>query len=88
MLHPLPCRYGEGDLDAVADRTDPSAGDALGTAEQTTGQRQGRGLVDTEPVSFHELHPADDGTEGRVHLVYLSTPCLIPRDRKQALTLP
>ena len=58
-------------MNAVADRTDPPAGDALGTAEQTTGQRQGRCLVDAEPVSFHELHPPYHAGKGRVHLVYL-----------------
>ena len=29
--------------------------------------------MDTEPVAFHELHPADDRTVGRVHLVYLNS---------------
>ena len=80
VLHPLPCRYGEGDLDAVADGTSPPARDALGAAEQTTGQRQGRSLVDTEPVSFHELDPANYGTEGRVDLVYLNSLAVAPRD--------
>ncbi|MCY4364847.1 MAG: hypothetical protein OXE17_01260 [Chloroflexi bacterium] len=82
MLHPLPYRYGEGDLDPIADRTDPSARDALGTAEQMSGQHQGRCLVDTEPVTLHELDPANDRTEGRVDLVYLQ-----PLERKQALIL-
>ena len=72
VLHSFPCRYGEGDVDAIADGTNPAAGDALRTAEQTTGQHQSRCLVDAEPVTFHELHPADDGTEGRVDLMYLN----------------
>ena len=32
VLHPLPCRYGEGDVNAVADGTDPPAGDAVRTS--------------------------------------------------------
>ena len=73
-------------MDPVAHGTYPLAGDALGTAKQTPGQHQGRSLVEAESVAFHELHPADDGTEGRVDLMdfYSTTE---PRDRKQALTL-
>ena len=78
VLHPLPCRYGEGDMYAIAGGTDPPAGDALGTAEQTTGQHQGRCLMDTEPISFHELHPANDRTVGRVHLVDFHTFLVAP----------
>ena len=73
VLHSLPCRYGEGDMHVIAGRTHPSAGDALGTAEQTPGQHQGRSLVNAEPITLHKLHPANDGTEGRVHLMYLHT---------------
>ena len=71
VLHPLPCRYGEGDVNAIADGTSPPAVDALGTAEQTTGQHQSRSLVHAEPVTLHELHPADHRTVGRVDLKYL-----------------
>ena len=42
VLHSLPHGYGEGDLNAIADRTNPPAGDALRTAEQATGQHQAR----------------------------------------------
>ena len=45
------------------------AGDALGTAEQTPGQHQSRSLVHTEPVTLHELHPADHRAEGRIDLM-------------------
>ena len=48
---------------------DPQAGDALGTAEQTPGQHQGSCLMDTEPVTLHELHPANHRTVGRVDLM-------------------
>ncbi len=65
MLHPLPYRYGEGDLNAFADGCYPQAGDAFGTAEQTPGQRQGRSLVDAEPVTLHELDPANDRNVGQ-----------------------
>ena len=58
-------------MHAIARGTDPPAGDALRATEQTTGQRQGRCLVDTEPVSFHELDPADHRAEGRVDLMDL-----------------
>ena len=71
VLHTLPCRYGEGDLDAIADGTHPSAGDTLGTAEQATGQHQRRSLVYAEPVTLHELHPAYHAGKGRVDLLYL-----------------
>ena len=37
MLRVLPCRYTEGDRDATVGRADPPAGNALGTAKQTTG---------------------------------------------------
>ena len=42
--------------------------------KQASGQHQGRSLVYRQPVSLHELHPADDRTVGRVHLVYLKHP--------------
>ena len=71
VLHPLPCRYGEGDLDAVANWADPPAWNALRAAEQTPAQHQGRSLVHRQPVPLHELHPADDRTVGRVDLKYL-----------------
>ena len=50
VLHPLPSRYGEGDVNAVANGTDPSARNALRAAKQTPGQRQSRCLVGAEPV--------------------------------------
>ena len=71
MLHALPHGYGEGDLNAIADGTNPPARDTLRTAEQATGQHQSRSLVHRQPVSLHELHPAKDGTVGRVDLMYL-----------------
>ena len=71
VLHALPSGYAEGDMSAPAVRTLPAARNALGTAGQTPGQHQGRSLVHRQPVTFHELHPADDGTEGRVDLKYL-----------------
>ena len=49
---------------------DPETRSALGTAEQTPGQRHGRCLMDAEPVALLELHPAAARIEGRVHLVY------------------
>ena len=52
----------------------PSAWDALRKTERTTGQYQGSCLMDTEPVTLHELHPTDHRTVGRVHLVYLNSP--------------
>ena len=70
VLHSLPCRYGEGDLNAIADGSNPPARDALGTAEQTSGQHQRSCLVDAEPVTFGKLHPADHGVEGRVDLMH------------------
>ena len=60
--------YGEGDLNAIADGTNPPAGDALGAAKQASGQHQGRSLMYRQPVSLHELHPAHDGTVRRVDL--------------------
>ena len=71
VLHALPHGYGEGDLYAIADGTNPPAGDALGAVERTTGQHQGRCLMYRQPVSLHELHPANDGTVGRVDLMDL-----------------
>ena len=44
-------------------------GMALGTAKQASGQHQSRSLVHAEPVTLHELHPADHRAEGRVHLM-------------------
>ena len=58
-------------MSAPAVRTLPAARNALGTAEQTPGQHQGRSLVDAQPVTFHELHPAYNRTVGRVDLKYL-----------------
>ena len=66
VLHTFPHGYGEGDLDTIADRTNPSTRDALGTTKIATGQHQGRSLMYRQPVSLHELHPAHDGTVGRV----------------------
>ena len=66
VLHTSPHGYGEGDLDTIADRTNPSTRDALGTTKIATGQHQGRSLVYRQPVSLHELHPAHDGTVRRV----------------------
>ena len=66
VLHTLPHGYGEGDLDTIADRTNPSTRDALGTTKIATGQHQGCSLVYRQPVSLHELHPAHDGTVRRV----------------------
>ena len=56
VLHSRPCRYGEGDMHAIAEGCYPPAGNALRTAKQTTGQHQVCCLVNAEPVSFHELH--------------------------------
>ena len=70
VLHSLPHGYDEGDLNAIANGGYPPTGDALGTAEQASGQHQGRCLVDTEPVMLHELDPTDHRTVGRVDLVY------------------
>ena len=67
--HPLPSRYGKGDTDPAANVNSPKERNAFGTVKQTTGEDQGRRLVDAEPVAFHEFHPADYRTEGRVHLV-------------------
>ena len=47
VLHTFPHGYGEGDLNAIADRTNPSAWDALRTTKIATGQHQGRSLMDT-----------------------------------------
>ena len=63
---------------AIAGGTDPPAGDALGTAEQTTGQHQGSRLMDAEPISFHELHPANHRAESRVHLADFYTFLVAP----------
>ena len=41
--------------------------------------------MDTEPVSFH-ADPVNDGTEGRVHLMYFNV--TVAREMKYALTLP
>ena len=73
VLHMLPCRYEEGDMDAVTNGCNPLARNALGAAEQTTGQHQGSSLMDTEPVSFHEFDPAYDRAVRRVHLHHLNT---------------
>ena len=70
-LHTLPYGYGEGDLNAIADGTNPSAWDALGATKQASGQHQGRSLMYRQPISLHKLHPADDGTVGRVDLIDL-----------------
>ena len=59
---------------AIADRGHPSARDALGKAEQATGQHQSGSLMHRQPVPFHELHPAYDGTVGRVDLMHLYSP--------------
>ena len=66
VLHTSPHGYGEGDLDTIVDRTNPSTWNALGTTKIATGQHQGRSLVYRQPVSLHELHPAHDGTVRRV----------------------
>ncbi len=58
-------------MNAVSDGTDPPAGDALGTTEQTPDRHQGGRLVHAEPVTLHELHQANDGIEGRVDLAHL-----------------
>ena len=71
VLHTLPYGYGEGDLNAIADGTNPSAWDALGATKQASGQHQGRSLMYRQPISLHKLHPADDGTVGRVDLIDL-----------------
>ena len=66
-------------MNAVADGSVPSAGDAFGTAEQTTGQRQGRSLVDTEPVrSMNFIRPMTEllARMTMIKHVYLYT-CLI-----------
>ena len=58
VLHSLPHGYGEGDTDAIANGTDPPAGDTLGTAESAkggSGQHQSRCLVDAEPVTLPQL---------------------------------
>ena len=88
VLHSLPRGYGEGDLNAIANGGNPSAGDALGTPEQTTGQNQSRSLVNAQPVPFHEFYPADHRAEGRVHLMDSHTFAVALRDRKQAWVLP
>ena len=80
MLHSLPCRYEEGDVDTVADGTSPPARDALRTAEQTPGQHQGSRLMDTEPVTLYESNPANDGTESRVDLKYFHSLTAPPGD--------
>ena len=49
VLHALPQGYGEGDLNAIADGTNPPARDALRTAEQASGQHQARCLVYRQP---------------------------------------
>ena len=57
---------------AVADGANPPARDALGTTKETKetpGQHQGRCLMDAEPVTLVELHPADQRTERRVDLI-------------------
>ena len=66
VLHPLPLGEREGDLNAIADRTYPSTRDVLGITKRASGQHQGRSLMYRQPVSLHELHPAHDGTVGRV----------------------
>ena len=66
VLHSSPHGYGEGDLDTIADRTNPSTRDALGTTKIASGQHQGCSLMYRQPVSLHELHPAHDGTVRRV----------------------
>ena len=58
---------------AIANGGHPPAGDALGATKQASGQHQGRCLVHRQPVSLHELHPANDGTVGRVDLMYLNS---------------
>ena len=68
VLHSLPHGYGEGDMHAIADGTYPSTRDALGTTKQASGQHHGSSLVHRQPVSLHELHPANDGTVRRVDL--------------------
>ena len=45
VLHSLPHGYDEGDLNAIANGGYPPTGDALGTAEQASGQHQGRLLA-------------------------------------------
>ena len=49
VLHTFPHGYGEGDLDTIADRTNPSTRDALGTTKIATGQHQGRSLIPNPP---------------------------------------
>ena len=68
MLHSLPHGYGEGDLNAIADGTNPPARDALRTTKQASGQHQARCLIYRQPVPLHELHPADHGTVRQVDL--------------------
>ena len=46
-------------MNAIANGEDPPAWDTLRAAKQTTGQHQGRCLMDAEPVTLHELDPAD-----------------------------
>ena len=58
---------------AIANGGHPPVGDALGATKQASGQHQGRSLVHRQPVALHELHPAHDGTVGRVDLVYLNS---------------
>ena len=66
VLHTLPWRYAEGDVNTIADGSCPPAGDALGTAKQTTGQHQGRCLVHAEPyLSMNFTRPI---TELKVEL--------------------
>ena len=78
VLHTFPYRYGEGEVGAVANGVCPLARNALGAAEQTTGQHQARGLMDTEPVSFHEFDPAYDRAVGRIYLVNFNSLAVAP----------
>ena len=57
----------------MASRTKPEEEDTLGAAKQTTGQHQGRCLVNPQPVPLRELHLASQRTERRVHLTNLYT---------------
>ena len=63
---------GEGAMAAPASRETPLPRYALGTANRTTGQHQGRGLIHAEPVSFHKQYPAYHAGIRRVDLPYLT----------------
>jgi hypothetical protein len=69
MLCPIPCRYGEGDVAATANRHDGLAlGRAFGETQCTSGDGKCRALVDADAVTLRVVDRTDHGCESRIDL--------------------